>query len=103
MARDAASARVTNRGRRLKGFLDQRADEAGEIRQLTLQKRFAKRDVSENSLQRIGMSVIRRTGKQRARHLGPVVRGSDAKVILALKMMKERTLGDARRCAEFIH
>jgi hypothetical protein len=103
MARDAASASLADGRRCLVGFLNHRAYEAGEIWQPALQELPTKGDIGDDTIQRIGMVVIGRIGKQRARHLGPVVRRGNGECILAFEMVEECALGDARRRAEFVN
>jgi hypothetical protein len=102
MARDAPFASLADGRRGLVRLLHHGADQAGEIRDTTPQKRLAKGNIGEDTVQGIVVVVIGRSGKQCPRHLGPVIRRGYAKLILALEMVEEGPFGDARRGAELL-
>jgi len=102
VAGDAARAGVAKGRDGLIGLLHHGADEAGEFRYLALQQSLAEGNVAEHALQRIGVVVIRRSGKQRAGDLRPVIRRRYGQRILAPEMMEESALGDARCRAKLI-
>src|SRR5690606_3667761 len=103
MTSDAPFTRVSNRGRRFIGLLHHGADEASELRNLSLKERLAKADIGEDAIERICVLVIRRLRKKLSRHFGPVVRRSHSKFILTLEVMKESALGHASCLAKLIH
>src|SRR5215469_3255587 len=102
MAADGGVARSPYGGMAVVGFLHHGANKAGELPHLTLQKSFPKIEIAEDPIQRINMSVVGRRREQCICHLGPVVSCCDAKIVLALEVMEEGTLGDTCRGAEII-
>ncbi len=57
--------------------------------------RFAKAQIAERAVERIGEVVVRRGGEQGAGGLRPMLGGGDGERLLVLEMVEERALGDA--------
>ena len=76
------------------GFLHHRAEETGELRQRPLQNAFAKVDIAEDALARIGKPAKRRCGKQCLGARGEMRGGGDGARLLAGEVMEEPALGE---------
>jgi len=87
-----ASAGAADRGVRVIDFLNHGADQAGELGHLALEDRFAEIDVAEHAVERIGVIVVGRAGKQAAGEVRPVVRGRDGEGFLAGEVVEEGAL-----------
>src|SRR5690606_9949737 len=76
--------------------------QAGEVRHPTPHQRLAKGDVGEDTVQGIVVVMIGRSGEQCPRRLGPVIRRSYCKLVLALEVVEEGPFADARRGTELL-
>jgi hypothetical protein len=64
------------------GFLYHRAHEAGELTHRAGQNCFAKVDVAEHTVERIGIGVIGRRCEKFAGHLRPMVGSRDGQIAM---------------------
>ena len=77
------------------GLLDDRADKAGEIRQVASQDGFAELDVGDEAAERVrGLVVGRRSEEGRCRRI-PMRDRRQRQVFLALEVMEEASLGQS--------
>src|SRR5262249_47181281 len=102
MAADAALARLADRGVRGVGLLHHRADEARELGHGATQDRLPERDVAEHAVARVGERVVRRGPEQRAGGFGSVGRRRDREPLLALEVVEETALAQARGFADVV-
>src|SRR5262249_31872704 len=76
-------------------LLDGRADQAGVLRNLAGQHGDAQIDVAEDAVARIVIRLKGRRAEQRIGHRLKLLDRGDAKLLFALKVMKETALGKA--------
>lgn len=91
---DAFVAGVAKKGMCVVDLLHHGADEAGELRELTLEECFAEVDVAEDTVEWIGQEVEGRGGKEAAGDGAPVLGGFEGEVFLAFEVMEEAALGE---------
>ena len=103
MFRHAAIARRPDVRMRGIDFLDQRAHQAGVLGDLALQHRCAELDIAEQALTGIGAGGVRRGLKNRRGHRLEMLRGRDAKLLLASEVVEEAALRHARGGANIVH
>src|SRR3546814_13730042 len=99
---DARLARGADRVARRIGFLDHRADEAGEILDRTFEHRQADVDVAEQSVERVVEPGVRRPFEHRPRALGPALGRGDRQRFLRYAMVKQSPLRPPPRNAALV-
>ena len=79
---------------RVVDLLDHRAEQAGVVRQRTLQDRDAEIHVAQQPVQRVGGALVRRRRKHRVSHGREMRRCGKRQVFLALEVMEEAAFGE---------
>src|ERR1700722_14541269 len=92
---EACLTRLANLRVRAIDLLHQRAEKTGELGDFALEELLAKIEVAQDPMERIAVLLVRRAAEKDRWCVGPVVRRSDRKRLLALEMVKECALGDA--------
>jgi len=102
MRRHRPTARLANVRVRRIDFLNQRAGQAGVVRQVALKNFPAKVHIAEQTVQRVFQFAIRRGRKQGLAHRSPIGSSVQRQFVLTLEVMKEAALGDTGFVADVI-
>src|SRR5262249_23975159 len=73
-----------------------------EFGEFTCEQRLAQVDVAEHAVERVGQLVVGGPGKERPRHLRPVIDGGDGQIFLAVEVMEKGPLGYAGSGAKIL-
>jgi 3'-5' exonuclease len=83
-------------------FLHRRAEEAGVLRNRAAQHCDAQIDVAEEAIARISLHLVGRGAKQNRRRRAELLDRRNAELLLAVEVVKEAALGNARGFADVV-